>query len=343
MTPTQSIRTNFAPTLEPVLPPAPRAAPSAPEPTTDHPVERGGGGPDRARLFASARATASGGDEATRKRRVDDAQAAFSPPYTIGGGTVRVPTQFRMQGGHNDNPDASLLRAVPKGSVTNGEFARLRAGRATPDEIRKATQLLIDGGHLPKTNEPIAKRVQDMQWTYGIGIDCAGCVQQSLVMTSGKTAEELGLKGVMLENLSRLAHNPNFEQVDVRHARAGDVFVLGAPKPGDVGHTLLVAEHHVVKPGELPKLRGVPEDQVRAFCRPGSKVHVYALDASWGGGDKPVGAGVRRDVWLHDETTGQWACSHQDAEAEKPTRLAVSKLPYVDHPITGMFRVKGGS
>ena len=64
-------------------------------------------------------------------------------------------------------------------------------------------------------------------------------------------------------------------------------------------------------------------------------IHEVEVDSSWGANAKSPG-GYRRETWLYDESTKQWA--HQDPDTKKWT---VSPNAPTDHnTFHGAYRVK---
>jgi hypothetical protein len=76
------------------------------------------------------------------------------------------------------------------------------------------------------------------------------------------------------------------------------------------------------------------------FVKPGDKVHVYEVDASFGGG--PVGdhGGLVRKVWMYNETTGNWAETVKDDSGDEKLQKSQTNGPY-KHPMNGIYRPKG--
>lgn len=250
-------------------------------------------------------------------------------PYAVDGHVVEARAHFRM-GPQHGGTSAELLAAARKANVP-GLYA-LQEGRGTLHDLRRVTQALVDAGHLPAGTEPAGERIHQMQWNYGVGVDCAGYVQQAFLAAHGGTRATYGWKTMGYEDLSSVVTNPTFRRVAPRDLRPGDLGVLGVPANDAVGHRVIIYSHKVVDPAKPGKLGEHFGADLAPLLR-GGPVHCFEVDSSWGadGGD-PAG-GVRRDTWLYNEKTAVWSyrCGVGNST------FCTTTSPY-NHPLLGFFR-----
>ena len=270
------------------------------------------------------------------RESIDAFASECRPSYRVGDERVRAAPQFRMVTGYNGTPQhdaGKILKALGPNAPKNGELALVVAGRGSPAQVASVTQKLIDAGHLPArlAGETAEECIQRMQWSFGVGMDCAGCVQQAFLRSRGATAGQFGLGAPMVEDLSRLDRNPRFRELHITRARAGDLIALDRPPGDSVGHVVLVASHAEVPPGSLPPMSAPQRAAAVAFLGKGGG-HAYELDASWGAGEHGLGGGVQRKVWLHREGDPRWG--YFDGQTGE---LRAADQPY-DHPLKGVFR-----
>lgn len=202
------------------------------------------------------------------------------------------------------------------------------------------TQLLLDAGKLPPADaeHPTPElRIRLMMWQHGIGIDCAGYVQQALASLHGKSAAQLGLKSPLNENLGALARNKNFQKIDTLDARPGDVITLKDDRPDEPGHTVLVVAHATRTGAELTAKVNPQLAATKAFLA-AAQLDVFSVDSSWGTLKDDLEGGVKRRVWIHNRDTNEWATLEGGN-----TLGEIRKTPYDKHTLAGTFRVKAGS
>jgi hypothetical protein len=259
-----------------------------------------------------------------------------SGPYTAEGKTVSVAPQFAMGGGvtHPAAKDLLAVAAAAKPVSLASAVGAVQVGRGTPEQVTRLTQALIDAGKLPAATakqEPLAARIHQMQWRYGIGFDCAGYTQQAAAAAVGKPREAVfpnALDGAI--SFARMTKLPS-----VTGARAGDMFVLKAPAYETVGHKTVVYAHHVESTEQIQSElagRGYSESDIAAFGS-GGPFHRFELDASWGAGaNGDVTGGYRRETAMYNESTGKWAWHVPSSDT-----FHVTDHPY-DHPIDGAYR-----
>jgi len=277
--------------------------------------------------------------------KLDQLKAAASGPYTVDGATVYSGAQFRMNGGHNEasmRAGSDTLARVAARVGLSSELHDLQTGRGGARSLVKLTQALIDDGQLPNGSlAPLADRIHDLQWRFGIGLDCAGYVHQAVSSVCGDPAK-LGLRDPAMENFTGLPRNAHFTRVLATAAGAGDVMVLaGTGEKDDPGHNVLVRSRAPMSEtlenladrwvGAAVFLRGAGLGPLK------SSVHVFEVDSSFGAGatGDPHG-GVRRDVLLYDSESKLW-CTCRDTN---PPRMTISDVPYGEHALTGIFRAK---
>jgi hypothetical protein len=282
--------------------------------------------------------------------KLDQVQAAMSGPYTVMHFTIESGAQFRMVDGYNaknatkGTPDGLTLAAVAtKVGLSSSDVAALQQGRGDPRALVKLTQGLIDAGHLSwDTKTSFAAQIHDLQWRFGIGVDCAGYVYQAVVAIHGSPAK-LGLKATGFENFTGLPNNSHFDPLPPEKAQAGDVLVLkgkgtvteNGQTTFDPGHNLIVRSRSLASQTGESVVQRWPA--ARAFVEQ-ARVHVLEVDSAFGAGPNgDVDGGVRRDVILYNATTKEW-CTCRDTT---PPKISVGPVPYGEMALTGFFRPKG--
>ncbi|HVH46296.1 MAG TPA: hypothetical protein VM925_28340 [Labilithrix sp.] len=289
---------------------------------------------ERAEAIATRRA-----DVETRMR-LDAFRASFSGPYSVDGKPVHARPMFRMNGGANDvklrahEPElhAICTRArVPAEAVGNA-----KVGRPTPEQLRQVTQALIDAGKLsPGTDDSLDLRIRQLQWEWGIGVDCAGYTEQAARAARGEKPKA-PTHGDAFSGLSR---DRTMRKVDVPDIRPGDVIHLDRPTPRDVGHNVIVYGHHVAGSEERTRLGTAMGVAAEPFLAGQGPFHVLEVDSSWGagahGGDY---GGFRRDTWIYDEGSSRWGYLESSTKAFMTSERGPHSEPY-----TGAFRPKGAS
>ncbi|HET6268384.1 MAG TPA: hypothetical protein VFG11_11750, partial [Acidobacteriota bacterium] len=217
-------------------------------------------------------------------------------------------------------------------------------GRPTAADIKMVTDALIKSGQFEVAQKAHpglsdSETIRMMQWDHGVGIDCAGYVQEAFLAANGGTRADYRLDpDPMNENLSSLKGNPNFTQVKPENVKPGDLIILDPPKKNDVGHTVLVRDHHVASKNELKDLHDSGH-----FAKPGDVIHLYEVDASFGAGKTgDLNGGLQRKTWVYNETTGKWGQLAPYPSIPPSLEMVESDRsgPY-DHPMNGIFHPKG--
>ncbi len=292
--------------------------------------------------------------------RIDAYKESFNSAYEVNGKQVNAQPHFRIGDspfgtGHSGPPgrrgssavQEDLTRLIQTGDKAHWNDKMKHAvhmvawGRGNAEQIQMVTQSLIRSGQFDQAKKDHpglsdSDTIRMMQWDHGIGIDCAGYVQQAFLGVHGGTREKYGFqKRIGDENLMYL--KGKFNEVKPANVKPGDLIALNPPDKKDVGHTILVRDHHEM--GELE--RNALYKNLSAFAGPGDKVHIYSGDASWSGGaDGDLKGGVQRRTFLYNETTGKWADATPAATGGYDVAPSNSNGPY-NHPLNGIYRPKG--
>lgn len=274
------------------------------------------------------------------KTRLDDYLNKANATYTLDtGSTINCFSQFRLATTNIVAPEDAKekVKKQLRKTTAGAKFAADNSlaihfsayGRATPGEIKKITQALIDSGALAaiRTDNPgnnDRQLVRKMQRSFGVGTDCAGYVQMAFIFaytgndSDGKAKRlKLGLKASRGdENLGSLS-SVHFKKFNILDAQTGDLLILNA-RPTDtdrMGHTVIIADHK----------------------KTGTK-HEFLVDASWGVDTYGIDAGgIARHSFFFDSATGNWSDKHPLTGSIVHTN---STGPYDGHIIAGVFRPK---
>ncbi len=294
--------------------------------------------------------------------RIDAFKESFNSTYEVNGKPVQAMPHFRI----GDSPWGTGASGRPgrKGSeavkedlsklIKTGDKAHwndkmkiavhmVAYGRGSAEQIQMVTQSLIRSGQFDQAKKDHpglsdSDTIRMMQWDHGIGIDCAGYVQQAFLGVHGGTREKYGFKPrIGDENLMSLQGKGKFNEVKATDVKPGDLIALNPTNSRDVGHTILVRDHYEM--GDFT--RRMLYNNLPGFASPGDKVHVYTGDASWSGGtDGNLNGGVQRRIFLYNETTGKWADVTPSATGGYDVSPSNSTGPY-NHPMNGIYRPKG--
>lgn len=239
-------------------------------------------------------------DDAARAA-IDRTRAAYSGPYSAEGQRVTAAPMFRLTGGYPSQTKIPELRTIVGQPLTDA----MAFGQASPAQVVAATQKLIDAGKLPPPPGDVAARVRQMQWQYGVGIDCASFTRRALHAVTGKSDVQLGINHDL--GMRGLDWNPHFVKVKLASLRPGDVITLD-PKPGEtVGHNVIVRDRTAASDAQKQELGRVHGPIAQAFLASRGPHEVIEVDSSWGAGANGAAyGGYRRDPWIHDASNGSW-------------------------------------
>jgi hypothetical protein len=282
-------------------------------------------------------------------KRLDEFQRRMQGPYRIGGRTVQVRAAFRSLHGVTEREKHQALRAVEteigkkKFDEIAPQVARALSSRGTPEDIRVTTQALIDAGAAQKVlalNPRLSPQqaIRFVMHAFRIGLDCRGYVYRAFLDARGSGGMPANSAAYFEKNEGSVLfqHENRLRQVELGAARAGDIVRL---KPDEDGrdHNVIVRSSSVQQVPSSGKVtvagRVVPQRFLTDGWPNGAKpsVRVLTVDSSWGGDDKPLQGGAKREVWLQNEKNGLWG--YWDAKGD----FQISSGPY-GHELDGVFR-----
>ena len=288
--------------------------------------------------------------------RMDAYFNGFFGKYTVGGATVSAAPFFRMANGAAGSSESLKAKVFAVTGRRTAEFNMAvhmcAYGRCNAEQLQTVTQALIDKGKLAEVRQkydamseadfraqhgsasrPLSDEnaIKMMQYDYGLGVDCAGYVQQAFLDVHGGSRQDWGLQPrIGDEDLSNLKNNRNFDRAtSPANTVPGDLMFLSPPAPGDVGHTVLVRDRAELTADQARGLTGLD-----TFASPGDKVQRVELQGSWGAsyGNLDKG-GLQNRVVLYNEASGKWA------DVERGAVVPHDKGPY-DHPLEGIYHPK---
>jgi hypothetical protein len=289
----------------------------------------------------------------TRDDRVRDGLDAFmalmNEPYRTPEGLAWPGMPFQMSSPYPTQPESiakhagALDQAIRAAGLTDEQTKELKLGRGSPESIHAVTQSLIDAGALPPAYVgDLSARIRVMMFTFGIGIDCAGYVQEAYLRVMHIDRSAAHFKSADKEDLSTLGTSGYQRIADIAAVRPGDMVSLGPPgSPAsghEPGHRAIVYDQHLATDQELDALRGWGPGG--AALAGGGPVRVLQIDSSWGGNGDPLRGGARRDTWWYNETTGDWG-SLRSAEDGEPPIVETARSP-LRHPFAPPFGVYRG-
>lgn len=321
-----------------------RPAPTRPEPRRAELLARHAGTPQHEAFYAGLRQSAqvggaaAGASASNAERRLDAIRDGYAGPYLVDGQRIAAPAMFRMNGGANQasmERHAKELDAIAARVHVSGFKARM--GIASPDEIVKITQALIEAGKLPAGPGDVATRIRAMQWEWGIGVDCANYTRNALLAATGATSKQLNVGEAGFEAFRGLDRNKSFSKISPANVRAGDVVTLDPKPPETWGHNVIVQSREVVTPALVERFAGQYGDEARRFLSGTGPLHLIDVDSSWGAG--PNGAaygGVRRETWFFDESTSHWG--YIDHQASPPAFRTSNDGPAETDRFHGAYR-----
>jgi hypothetical protein len=283
------------------------------------------------------------------QQKLDAFLESAKPTFHTPDGDVSVAIPFRMKPedeasflAHTDNDSRPYVEQERTALSNSGELTRVAAklglsgralgdlasGRGTPDNIRRVTQDLIYAGRLPPGPGDVGSRIRIMMCNYGIGLDCAGYVQQAFLASRGVSRSQAGFGPATDEDLSHLSAR-GFKSVPQSDARAGDLFILKPPANQKVGHTVMIRDVRQADPTEAAGLAALGEP---AWGRPDpSAIQRFELDSSWGNWADPQRGGAKRETLYYNTAARLWA--YPDGN-----RWIIESTPYLQHPIDGIYR-----
>lgn len=289
------------PTTRRELPPANHEALAARQ------LERVRPASDYLAFLASVPAAASTSADAARDKAVqaklDSVRDAFSGPFLVDGVEVSARPMFRMYHRRSRENVAMVTACANRAGVPAGPAI---FGQCTPRQLVKITQALLDAGCLPPGRQDLAARIRQMQWSYGIGIDCAGYSREALVATALRTPVLYGPGAESFRDLDG-ARAGSFAKQSLEHARPGDLITLDEIPPEKYGHNVVVYRHAIADAAQGAALVARHGAEVAAFMASAGPHHVLEVDSSWGAGiaGNECG-GFRRDTWIYDASTKLW-------------------------------------
>ncbi len=209
-------------------------------------------------------------------------------------------------------------------------LADVASGRGTPESIRRVTQALIDAGKLPPGPPPtVGARIRIMMCNYGVGLDCAGYVQQAFLASRGVSRDGSGLRPAPREDLGALTTRGFKSVPSLSQARAGDLFILSPPADQNTGHTTIIRDVRMADAQEAKELPGYSRDWEQQNP---SMIQRFELDSSWGNGANPQSGGVMRQTFWHDTVNDKWM--HPVGKSW----IVETHTPYFAHPLDGVYR-----
>jgi len=257
------------------------------------------------------------------KAQLDAVRDRFSGPYKVDGTLVQARPMFRMNGDKAVNAATAktnnneLVKICKKANVPDSAINNARVGRPTPEQLVQVTQALIDAGKLPRAaNDTVEMRIRQMQYKWGIGVDCAGYVREAALAVHGKGAQSLVNGTNRFGAIDNLLQTHAFQTVAISDIRAGDIIYLNPWIPGFAGHSVFVHSHEIATDSMRAEL-SARDPLLSNFLKGKGPFHVLNVDSSWGAGDGQDYGGFRRDAWIYDESWKMWGYFFQDDAAGK--------------------------
>ncbi|MDB4946633.1 MAG: hypothetical protein JWP97_6167 [Labilithrix sp.] len=273
--------------------------------------------------------------EAAVRARMDACRDAASGPYLVEGQAVAAAPMFRMTAHVIDKKTLAELQTVAKGAGLERELQSMKVGQPRASALVKMTQALIDAGKLPAEPRDPALRVKAMQWKYGIGFDCAGYSKEALRSAHGS---RLAFHAPGMESFRDLDtdRKGQYARVPLASARPGDLLTLDAAAGGTYGHNVVVYDNRKEDPAARAALVAAHGPAMAAFLSPPGASRILQVDSSWGAGtDGAKEGGYRRDTWLYNEQTKEWASFRPGTT---PPELVVSREGPSEDRYHGVYR-----
>lgn len=274
--------------------------------------------------------------DAQVRARMDACRDSASGPYDVGGEQVVASPMFRMTPHVIPQDLLGELRQVGlRAGLTDGQIGALRVGQGSSASLVKMTQALIDAGKLPAQPSALAARIKTVQWSYGIGMDCAGYSKLALRAAHGR---DLGFYGAGIESFRDLdgKRSALFARVPIAQARPGDLVTLDPSPGGTYGHNVVVYDNKLADAAQRAALSTTYGASMKAFLSSPGPHRVLEVDSSWGAGtDGNLVGGYRRDTWVYDASMKSWASF---APGTTPPQLVVSNDGPADDRFHGVYR-----
>ncbi len=280
------------------------------------------------------------------QRRLDAFLYAMTPTFNTPDGSVSVAVPFALHGYYGNQRQAfspaftaRLNAAIKTMELPAETLGRIRAARASPEQIRAVTQALIDAGYLdPDRVIPLPDRVRQMMFDYGIGSDCAGYVREAHAWAKGRASATEAPADPIDDDLSNLTAHGYTRISELGDVRPGDVVVLAPPSNDGPGHRAIVYAQRWATDEDLTSLLACPGDG-QPFVEAGA-IRVVIVDSSWGSGDRAnnghiQAGGVQRDMWFYNEGTGKWAWAKEWTDGGR--KVVASPMLY-EHVLEGFYR-----
>lgn len=276
--------------------------------------------------------------DVTMRARMDNFYERATAEYDVDGEKVLATPMFRHAKAGSPTAYISNLRKelAPVSKEMNNAIGACAYGRGTPEQVKMVTQELIRHGKLQQFVDAYpglskTDAIRKMQFHYGVGLDCAGYVQQAFLSAYGGSREKYGFKDIGNENLYNLDPS-RFDKVQPKDVRPGDLIILKPPKWETSGHTTIVRDTKQLSKEERARYKNMD-----GFAHPDDPVIAVEVEASWGAGadGNTEEGGVRRKTWLYNPQTGQWA----DISSQGEVKPSNETGPY-SHPMQGVYRPK---
>jgi len=308
-----------------------------------------------AKLLQQARAQLAADQKI--QARMDAYFNGFYGKYKVNGVEVSVAPFFRMTDGAAGGSEAMKEKVFAVTGRRNDAFSWAvhccAYGRCTPAQLQMVTQALIDKGKLDEVRakydamdatefakwhgsapRPLSDEnaIKLMQYDYGLGIDCAGYVQQAFQAVHGGSRKSWSFhERIGWERLDNLRENRNFERSTTPvNARPGDLIFLSPPKGDTIPHTVLVRGRDVLHADETRAL-----DPDAKFAKTTDTVHRIEVHGSWGAGYGDLNrGGLQTRSFLYNETKGKWADGKGGVAVHQPDG------PYGGHPVESIYHPK---
>jgi hypothetical protein len=302
--------------------------------------------------------TAQAARDAVTQRRLEAFRTAATAPVLTRHGLAYPGLPFRMATPYPDQAQhirknlQALASAAVRGGVSTAGLSRIQSGRGSPTDIGALVGALVRAPAaandelppLPAAGPALDRAVRQMMFEHGLGLDCAGYVQQAYLRATGLDRRTAGFGTPLNENLSNLGSRGFSRVGDPASARPGDIFVLGHElgDPTSPEHRAIVYAQRPATRGDVSQLLtyGKPAEQ---FAR-GNSVRVLEVDSSWGCHDDPQQGGVQRETWWYAETTRTWGwLSHGSGAngSQSPDAFQSGPTPY-NHVFGGPYAIYRG-